>query len=250
MTQSLVSVIIPVFNGERFLADAIRSASGQSYQPIQIIVVDDGSTDGTGRIAHTFADRITYVRQENRGPAAARNAGLRHAQGALIGFLDSDDLWAPGKVALQVDALEKSPSFDIALGRLQRLKLAEGNRFVPHDGPELALNLGASLIRKQVFDRVGMFNESLRFADDWDWYMRARELGVSILVQDEAVLFYRRHQDNLTNQEETNNQATALILKRSLERRRKQHGTASSLPPIRVHTTDDSSTQSEHGTAE
>lgn len=244
MTQSLVSVIIPVFNGERFIAEAIESVLAQDYRSIEIIVVDDGSTDGTSKIAHKFSGQISYIRQANGGPAAARNAGVRHAHGDVIGFLDADDLWTPGKATLQAAALADSPSFDIVLGRLQRLKMTEGNRFVPHAGPELALNLGASLIRRQVFDRVGMFNEALRFADDWDWYMSARELGVSILVQDEVVLFYRRHQDNLTNQEETNNRATALILKRSLERRRKQYGMASSLPPIRARTTGDSSAQS------
>lgn len=121
----------------------------------------------------------------------------------------------------------------IMLGCLQRLKLTPTHDFVPQGSPELALSLGASLIRKQVFHVVGTFNEFLRWADDWDWFMRARELGVSMLVQNDVVLFYRRHDENLTNQREEGNRATVQILRRSLERRRKQHGSASYLPLVR-----------------
>jgi glycosyltransferase involved in cell wall biosynthesis len=245
MTDLSVSVIIPVFNGERFLAEAIESVLAQAYHPLEIIVIDDGSTDSTAEIAHRFADQISYIRQPNRGPAAARNAGLRRAQGDLIGFLDADDLWTPDKLASQEAAFTKSPSVKIVLGHLQRLKPARTHGFVPHGSPELALNLGASLIRRQVFHAVGTFDESLRFGDDWDWYMRVRELGVSILVQNDVVLFYRRHDANLTNQREENDRATVQILRRSLERRRKRHGRASSLPPVRGSTPEDADPQDE-----
>jgi glycosyltransferase involved in cell wall biosynthesis len=235
MTPLLVNVIIPVFNGERFLAEAIDSVLAQTYRPLEILIVDDGSTDGSARIARDYAQHesnVLYFRQSNCGPAAARNAGLQHAHGHAIAFLDADDLWTPSKLASQAAALRDSPSGGIVLGRLQRLKLIHSQGFVPHGASELALNLGASLIRRQVFGAVGTFDESLRLADDWDWYMRARELAVSILVQDDVVLFYRRHDDNLTNQRDETDRSTVQILKRSLERRRKRHGEAYSLPPI------------------
>jgi len=232
MTGLSVSVVIPVFNGERFLAEAIESVLVQDYRPLQVIVVDDGSTDATARIANGFGERIQCVWQANRGLPGARNTGVRLAQGDVIGFLDDDDLWSPGKLASQTAVLEASPSVDIVLGHLQRLKLAPDKRFIPHNGPELALNLGASLIRRRVFDTIGVFDEAVRFADDWDWYMRAREAGIRILVQDEVVLFYRRHEDNLTNQRDVHDQATVRILKRSLDRRRGRDGEASSLPPV------------------
>jgi glycosyltransferase involved in cell wall biosynthesis len=234
-----VSTIIPVFNGERFVADAIESVLAQDYHPLEIILVDDGSTDNTSRIAERFAERICYVRQANRGPAAARNTGLSHAHGDAVTFLDADDLWTPGKLASQVAAVGRSPSRDIVLGHLQRLKLTSAHGFEPHGAPELSLNLGASLIRRQVFDLVGPFDESLRLADDWDWYMRARELGVSILVQDSVVLFYRRHDNNLTNQRDEGDRSTVEVLRRSLERRRKRDGEASSLQPIRGRPSED-----------
>jgi len=245
MTDLSVSVIIPVFNGERFLAEAIESVLAQAYHPLEIIVVDDGSTDSTGEIAHRFADQISYMRQPNRGPAAARNAGLRHAQGDLINFLDHDDLWTPGKLASQGPAFAKSPSVKIVLGHLQRLKLTHSHGFVSHGSPELSLNLGASLIRRQVFHAVGTFDESLRWAEDLDWYMRARELGVSILVQNDVVLFYRRHDTNLTNQTQETNRGAVQAVRRSLERRRKQHGSASSLPPVRGRTFENADPQDE-----
>ncbi len=243
MTHLFVSVIIPVFNGERLLAEAIESILAQDYQPLEIVVVDDGSTDGTGEIANRFANRINYIRQPNRGPAGARNTGLENAQGNLIGFLDADDLWIQGKLAVQEGALRNSPAADIALGHLQRLKLTQANGFVPHGSPELALNLGASLIRRRVFDVVGTFDESFRFGDDWDWYMRVREMGVPILVQNDVVLFYRRHDANLTNQREEDDRAAVRVLRCSLERRRARYGVASSLPPIESRTSEDADPQ-------
>ena len=228
-----VSVIIPVFNGERFLAEAIESVLAQDYDPLEIIIIDDGSTDNTPRIAAGYADRIRYVRQKNGGPAAARNTGLLHSHGGAVSFLDADDLWTPGKLMSQVANLSERASVDIVLGHLQRIKWARAQEFECHGTPELSLNLGASLIRRQAFDVVGTFDESLRLADDWDWYMRARELGLSILVQQDVVLFYRRHEDNLTNQRDEGDRFTVEVFRRSLERRRKRDGEASSLPPIR-----------------
>jgi len=141
--------------------------------------------------------------------------------------------------------LRTSPATDIALGHLQRLKLTQAGGFVLHGSPELALNLGASIIRREVFNKVGTFDESLRFGDDWDWYMRAREMGISIQVTNDVVLFYRRHDTNLTNQLEENNRGTVQVLRRSLERRRMRHDVASSLPPIRSRASEDADLQVE-----
>ncbi|MFC2106017.1 glycosyltransferase family 2 protein, partial [Candidatus Bipolaricaulota bacterium] len=114
-----VSAIIPVFNGERFLVEAIESVLAQDYDPLEIIIIDDGSTDNTPRIAAGYADRIRYVRQENGGPAAARNAGLLHSHGEAVSFLDADDLWTPGKLMSQAAGLSERASVDIVLGHLQ-----------------------------------------------------------------------------------------------------------------------------------
>ena len=103
-----VSVVIPVYNAARFLADAIRSVQAQRHPRIEIIVVDDGSTDGSGEVARSFAG-VRCLRQANGGIAAARNAGVHEARGNLLAFLDADDLWTPGKLALQLDVLRADP---------------------------------------------------------------------------------------------------------------------------------------------
>src|SRR5690606_28366702 len=116
---SQVSVIIPVYNGERYLAEAVHSILAQTVPTLEIIVVDDGSTDGTARVAQRFGDAVCYVYQPNRGPAAARNRGLERARGEIVAFLDADDLWREGKLACQCARLEADPTLDIVLGHTQ-----------------------------------------------------------------------------------------------------------------------------------
>ena len=100
--KPLVSCIVPVFNGERYLAEALDSILAQTYRPVDLIVVDDGSTDGTAQVAAGYGERITYLYQENSGPAAARNKGIDAAQGEFVAFLDADDVWHEEKLARQM----------------------------------------------------------------------------------------------------------------------------------------------------
>src|SRR5262245_20840904 len=102
MTESLISCIVPVFNGERYLGEAIESILKQSYRPIEIIIADDGSTDDTVTVAARYGTQIRYLRQSNAGPAAARNLGLSVAAGEFVAFLDADDIWHPEKLARQM----------------------------------------------------------------------------------------------------------------------------------------------------
>jgi glycosyltransferase involved in cell wall biosynthesis len=236
MSNDLVSVIIPAFNGERFLAEAIGSVFAQRYEPLEVIVVNDGSTDGTGVVAACFGGRVRYFLQPNRGPAAARNRGLREARGEVIAFNDADDVWATDKLRLQLDRLRRRPQVEVVLGRkcyTRPEKTSDGRTvFVPFFEQETALNLNAGLFRRSAFERVGHFDEGLRYAEDWDWFMRARELGAPLLFHDEVVLYYRRHENNLTNQLEADKADKLKMLKRSLDRRRARHGVATSLPKL------------------
>src|SRR5438132_1599837 len=109
ITPLCVSVVIPVYNGERYLADAIQSVRDQTYQNFEVIVVDDGSTDGSADVAQRFGEAIRYVHQANGGVCKARNAGIAAARGAYIAFLDQDDLWLPDKLAAQVTYLDSHP---------------------------------------------------------------------------------------------------------------------------------------------
>src|SRR5712692_8045370 len=118
-----VSVIVPVYNGEAFLAEAVDSIQRQAYQPLETIIVDDGSTDGTAGIAARFKDNVRYVYQSNNGPPAARNKGLKMARGNVIGFLDADDLWSENKLELQLAYLAEDSSVEIVLGHTQYIRL-------------------------------------------------------------------------------------------------------------------------------
>jgi len=239
MTASgpLVSAILPVYNGERYLAEAIASALSQEHRPIEIIVVDDGSTDGTAGVAASFKGSVLYTYQANSGPAAARNRGLELARGDVITFLDADDLWTAAKLQLQLPRLVDDSSVSIVLGRKQLMNASgvagQGRSVGGLSAPQMAASLGCGVFRRSVFAEVGLFDEALHFCDDWDWFMRARELGVSFRLHRDVVLLCRRHENNMTNQVELNNHYVIRMLRQSIERRRRRGNRADkSLPQL------------------
>jgi glycosyltransferase involved in cell wall biosynthesis len=233
----MVSVIIPVYNGEAFLAEAIESVLIQSYRPIEVIVVDDGSTDGTAAVASRFKEGVRYIHQHNSGPAAARNSGLRVARGELIGFLDADDLWVENKLELQLGRLAGDLSVQIVIGLVQsveKIRVVDGKpRFEKLSNPTVPLMVGSALFKRPVFDKVGFFDETQHFCEDWDWFMRARELAVPMLIHEDVTLLHRRHGQNMTNQVELISPYMLRMLKKSLDRRRQQGpSAATSLPKL------------------
>jgi glycosyltransferase involved in cell wall biosynthesis len=233
-TGSGASVIVPVHNGERFLPEAIASIRRQALRPVEIIIVDDGSTDGTAAIAETLGPGIRLIRQRHSGVTIARNTGLRAAGGELIAFLDCDDLWTDDKLAVQVPILRGHPDIQIALGHTRRIwarrEPGEAGRCLTE--PELALHLGAALIRRSVFETVGAFDESLSHAEDWDWFMRAREQAVVVVVHPDVMLLYRRHGDNMSNDTPRSRAALLRTVRRSIGRRRAPGGNAAALPDL------------------
>lgn len=236
MNRPLVSIIIPCFNGGRFLQEALASVERQRYPRLDPLIVDDGSTDDSAAIAAAMGERVRYVHQANKGLPGARNTGLRHARGELITFLDVDDVYSDDKIEIQAGLLEQNPGLGVVVGRLQKTRLAgyadDRPVFTPYEEPAPALKMDCALIRRAVFDRVGGFDETRTYCDDWDWFMRAREEGIEIRMHDEIVAEYRRHDSNMTNQAEIGNHHTLLMLKNSLERRRRLHGEAASLPSL------------------
>jgi len=233
----LVSVVIPVFNGERFLREAVQTVLDQKYSPVEVIVVDDGSTDGTRVVATSLPGAVHYLHQVNQGPAAARNRGVEHAHGSLIAFADADDLWPRDKLELQLPHLINEPKIDIVLGRIQQVRSSEldnGQTLAEKVAePAFGVNLGCAVIRKSVFERVGLFDETMRYSEDVDWFMRAREMGVSIVTIEAVTLFYRQHEQNMTRGKSTSELNVLKALKRSLDRRRENTGVASALPTFR-----------------
>lgn len=224
--KPFVSVIVPVYNGTRFLSEAVESILHQKYNLLEIIIVDDGSTDDTAKVAMSMGEGIRYIYQRNGGPASARNTGLRVARGEIIGFLDADDLWPANKLDIQLTRLIETPELDIAMGRTQYMKMPDAPDInVKFQGPEKILanvHLGSGLFRRSVFDRVGLFDESLQYWEDHDWFLRARELDVSIKILKEITLYYRVHTQNMTHNENLSKQYMFKAIKKSLDRRRKQ----------------------------
>ena len=230
----LVSVIIPAYNAEAFLREAAASVLGQEYRPLEVIVVDDGSTDGTAQVAAGFGEAVRSLRQTNAGPAAARNRGITAARGEVFAFLDADDVWTDGALGAQMVFLASNPSAGIALGLTQLLRLTETQgapRFEPFGEPWHLLHLGAAVVRRAVFQRVGHFDESMRSAEDLDWFLRANESGVSLARHGRVVLRYRLHGENVTQQKAWRDAHLALAFKKSLDRRRERGGDAAPLSP-------------------
>jgi len=179
-----VSVIIPTHNRAGFLAQAIDSVLAQTYPNFELIVVDDGSSDETPALLASYGKALISLRQENRGPAAARNAGIRAARHPLLAFLDSDDQFTRHKLALQVAAMEAQP--EMLISHTQETWFRNGRHFnqkkhhAKEGGDIFARNLvlcmvGMStvMVRQGLFERVGLFDESFPCCEDYDFWLRA-----------------------------------------------------------------------------
>jgi glycosyltransferase involved in cell wall biosynthesis len=218
-----VSVIIPVRNGAAFLADAVGSVRAQRYDPLEIVVVDDGSTDDSAAVAAALGARV--LRQPNRGPASARNLGIARSSGDLVGFLDADDLWTGCKLALEVPPFRDDPDLEVVQGLTQEARIVRGAEgrasFENFLEPFVSVSLGSALFRRSVFERIGVLDPGLRFAEDLDWFVRARDLGVRMLFVNEVTQIARRHGGNTTWGKKMQEKNFLRILKRSLDRRRR-----------------------------
>lgn len=183
MDRPLVTVIIPTYNFDRFVMDALASALAQTHQPLEIIVVDDGSTDETPMRLRQVTSDFRYIRTQRRGPAAARNTGLRYARGEYIAFLDADDLWEPGKVARDVDQLERHPA--AGLSYCWWAHCDESGRPLPevgkptHQGQVIEplangcfINPSVTTVRRKCFDLLGGFDPSFKRCEDWEMLLR------------------------------------------------------------------------------
>lgn len=222
-----LSVIVPVYNGERFLAEALNSILRQAYAPLEILVVDDGSTDGSAAIARGFGPPVHYLHQPNQGPAAARNRGLAAATGEIIGFLDADDLWPDDKLHRQLPVVCQHLTDPIALmGHTQRIRLVDQTAPLPTFAqlgePVLKMVVGAGLYPRTLFDRIGVFDPALRFGEDTDWFFRVREAGIPLCIREEATLIYREHDQNMTLESTPTHARIMPVLQRALARRRQQ----------------------------
>jgi glycosyltransferase involved in cell wall biosynthesis len=200
MSDPSVSLIVAVYNGEAYLREALESAFAQEFEPYEVVVVDDGSTDGTAEIARSFPARYLY--QENQGPSTARNAGLDMARGELIAFLDGDDVLPPSKLAVQWEYLREHPATACVLGRndwiFENGAEPSSLRRDPVYGELGGIQPGTAMIRKHVLDELGGFDSTYRYWEFQNLFVRMREHGVQIDVLPEVVLRKRLHGANAT----------------------------------------------------
>ncbi len=191
----LISCIIPTRNGERFLRTAIESVLVQAWRPLEIVVVDDGSSDRSVEIAASFGDPVRVVSHPMANPVRARNYGMQVARGDFFCFLDHDDLYAPDKLSLQMAAFEESPALDVCVGMVQRFRELPGaGRDL--DPPVAGYLTIAMLARSRAFGRVGPLNPDNFHSDSAEWFLRARQLGMSIRLLPQTLVYHRDHDTN------------------------------------------------------
>jgi glycosyltransferase involved in cell wall biosynthesis len=231
----LVSVIIPTYNRSQYICYAIDSVLAQTYENIEIIVVDDGSTDDTRDILQLYDSKIKYIFQNNSGPSTARNSGIKQANGDLIAFLDSDDIWLPEKLEYQVQLLEQSPDsiglvacgyyiIDALGKKIGNPKINRNHKihksFLIEIMVHNALSGGGSgaLVRRECFKKVGLFDEELWIGEDWDiWIRISKQYEIAFV---ESPLFkYRTHLGNLCNCNPRSKEDAKRIVRKNIEKR-------------------------------
>lgn len=228
MSEPLISVVIPAYNAAAFLAPTLASVFAQDHRPIEVILVDDGSTDDTLAIAKRWSPALRVCHQDNAGPSAARNRGIAMAQGDYLAFIDADDTWLPGRLQRHLAILTARPDLDMVLGLVQLDYDAGADRVLfRSDKPAIAFfSFGAGLFRRELFQRVGPLSEDLRNTEDADWFMRARDCGANWLVDQQPVLSYRRHGANMTEQLPLPKSEVFRVLARAVARKRAGAGEA------------------------
>jgi len=224
--KHLVSVIIPVFNGEKYLAEAIESVIAQDYRPIEVIVIDDGSIDRSAEIAKSYLE-VRYIYQPNRGLSSALNQGIKAARGSFLAFLDADDLWKPDKLSAQLSLIDEHPDLDIVFGNHQRFYSPELGDLMEDEMHYTGVDLPGylkvtALIRKEAFIRVGLFDTGLKLGDFIDWYSRAIDNNLKVMMLEKVVAMRRIHGDNMTLQKINERSDYIHIIKATLDRRRKK----------------------------
>ena len=224
----LVSVVIPVHNGGRHLAACIESVLAQSYQPLDILVVNDGSTDDSGAVVRRFAG-IRHFEQSHQGAAAARNAGVMAARAAFIAFHDADDLCVPERIALQMAVLSAGPELGFCLARLQDfVDPGEGcsgvAASVDISRPRAGF-ISSGLFRAATLQQVGPFSTAFRRGEDIDWLLRAEEQAVPSAMIIRPLILRRLHRTNLSGDVAASHADLLRVIRGRLARTRLRAGT-------------------------
>jgi len=223
-----VSVIIPTYNRKAFVLEAVGSVLAQTYGDYELIVVDDGSADGTGEALKRYEEHLQYLYQENQGVSAARNCGLAHAQGAFIAFLDSDDLWLPKKLELQVAFMDRQTEAQICY--TDEIWIRHGKRVnpkkrhakysgwvYPHCLPLCIISPSSALMRRGLFEQVGAFNPALPVCEDYDLWLRVAACFPVSFIPQRLIIKRGGHPDQLSRQPWGNDRYRVMALAKILE---------------------------------
>lgn len=228
--MTLVSIVIPVRDGERYLGEAIESALGQADVSVEVVVVDDGSTDESAAVARRYAPHLRLLERGRSGAAAARNAGVRCARGTHLAFLDADDVLPPRSVAARLEAAAQATAPpDFVWGRVRcfvspDLDAREAAAIACPTEPIRGRLPGGLLLRRAAFDAIGPLPTHLRVGEFIAWAARAPELGMVELDIADVVLRRRLHRTNMGRTQRAARGDYALLLKEMLDRRRAAAG--------------------------
>jgi glycosyltransferase involved in cell wall biosynthesis len=227
MSAPTVSVIVPVYNGNRYLAAALDSVLGQSRPPTEVLVIDDGSSDPPDVALAAYGSRVGLRRKKHGGPASARNHGIQHAASEFLAFIDQDDLWTADKLARQLGRFAAEPGLDLCFGHVELFwepalaaeerahrEHARGRHVPGYTTPAL-------LARRTAFERVGLLDVNLRFGDATDWIMRAHAAGLQSAMLPDVVLRHRMHGSNLTRRRDASKREFVHVVKTHLDRQRR-----------------------------
>lgn len=214
-----LSVIMPLHDAAPWVGEAIQSVLDHADGLLELLVVDDGSTDDGPRIAAAFGDPVRVLTQANAGPSAARNRGLADARGQLIGFLDADDLWCADMPDPRRIVLDAEPTIDLVLARLQPVYGAPGQPPIPIEGTISGLQLGGMLARADALRRHGGMDPALFHGEDVDWILRMRDAGAHVQTIDDVTAQYRLRHGSLTRDRPSTDSGLVGAIHASLRRR-------------------------------
>jgi len=220
-SPTAVTAVVPAYQAAHLLGDALSSIRAQRPPVAEIVVVDDGSTDGTAEVALSTPD-VHLLRQTQQGPAVARNAGVAAATSEWIAFLDADDLWLPGKLARQLAAIEGNPELDAVFTRLRNEYLGSDleKRFHAVGGEPVGWHASTLLVRRAAFLATGGFDPTPRLAEFIDWYSRAVDSGLRFHSVDEVLVVRRVHGGNMTLRLSHDSIGYVEVARRAIARRR------------------------------
>ncbi|GAA4833784.1 glycosyltransferase family A protein [Algivirga pacifica] len=224
-----ISVIIPVYNGEKYIGKALNSVISQTLQPTEIIVVNDGSTDQTATIVKSF-EQVKLINMRKCGVPDALNTGVNQAKGTHIAFLDADDLWSKEKLEKQIQILRKNPKAGLVFSKIQQFESEDiatelKGKYLCREEIFNGYHRSTLLASKTALKQIGPFQVGLNTSEFIEWYSRAKDLGVTSIVHEEVLAKRRIHGNNMMLGEEAKKyQQLPSVIKQILERRREQNG--------------------------